>query len=239
MSGKVMPGTDRMAVENQAGREVPIVWRGRRVRAFVPTPLAQRDLVLGAPTVARTATAAAEVRHAAAQLSLDVEALARLLLRAEGVASSHIEGITAPVVDIVLAEEQAGRTAAGPAVWVAANLAAVSDAVAVAPGAALSIDQLCQWHRTTMTGSPTPARFIGAIRDEQGWIGGTDPTHAHLVTPPPDHLEALLADLIAYANDDTPDPVAQAAVAHAQFEIIHPFADGNGRVGRVLVAWVL
>jgi len=228
-----------MAVDHRAGREVPIVWRGRRVRAFVPALLAQRDLGLGAQAVARTATAAAEVRHAAAQLRPEVEPLARLLLRAEGVASSYIEGIAAPVVDVVLAEEHATRTAVGPAAWVAATLSAVSDAVAVAPCAPLSVDQLCLWHRTTMAGSPIPERYVGVVRDEQGWIGGTDPTDAHLVTPPPDQVEALLSDLVAYANDDAPDPVAQAAVAHAQFEVIHPFADGNGRVGRVLVAWVL
>ncbi|MGH9069415.1 MAG: Fic family protein [Acidimicrobiales bacterium] len=97
---------------------------------------------------------------------------------------------------------------------------------------------LCQWHRTLMTGSPTPERYVGTIRDQQGWIGGTSPFDAHLVTPPPDELPALLADLVDYANRSDVDPIAQAAVAHAQFEIIHPFADGNGRVGRLLVAWV-
>src|ERR1019366_1308915 len=62
---------------------------------------------------------------------------------------------------------------------------------------------------------------------------------AHLVTPPAGELPALLDDLIAYVNRGDVDPVAQAAISHAQFEIIHPFGDGNGRVGRVLVAWVL
>jgi Fic family protein len=62
---------------------------------------------------------------------------------------------------------------------------------------------------------------------------------AALVTPPPDVVPALVRDLVAYANRTDVDPVTQAAVAHAQFEVIHPFADGNGRVGRVLVSWVL
>ena len=228
-----------MVEDTPAGEEVPILWNGRRVRAFVPTLLAGRPLALGAAAVAATATAAAEVRHAASQMSQDVEPLARLLLRAEGVASSYIEGIAAPVVDVVLAEEGTGPALRGPASWVAANLSAVHDAVAMAPAVALSVGRLCEWHRTAMTGSPTPERYVGRIRTEQGWIGGSDPTDAHLVTPPPDRLDALLDDLVAYANDDTVDPVAQAAVAHAQFEIIHPFADGNGRVGRVLVAWIL
>lgn len=85
-----------------------------------------------------------------------------------------------------------------------------------------------------MTGSPTPAQHVGVLRTEQGWIGGTSPLDAHLVTPPPDEVPALLDALIAYVNRHDIDPVSQAAVAHAQFELIHPFADGNGRVGRVL-----
>ena len=59
------------------------------------------------------------------------------------------------------------------------------------------------------------------------------------MTPPPDELGPLLDDLVLYANRGDVDPVAQAGIAHAEFETIHPFADGNGRVGRVLVAWVL
>jgi Fic family protein len=90
-----------------------------------------------------------------------------------------------------------------------------------------------------MTGSPTPERYVGAIRDEQGWIGGSSPLDAHLVTPPVNELARLLEDLLAYSNQSDIDPIAQAAVAHGQFEIIHPFADGNGRIGRVLVAWIL
>jgi Fic family protein len=156
------------------------------------------------------------------------------------VASSYIEGIAAPVVDIVLAEERLGRQAAGAAAWVASNLAAVSKAVSSAETAApLSVGMLCEWHRTLMTGSPAPERYVGAIRAEQGWVGGSSPLDAHLVTPPPAELPALLDDLIAYTNRVDVDPIAQAAVALAQFEIIHPFGDGNGRVGRVLVAWVL
>jgi Fic family protein len=229
-----------------AGSEIGVIWNGRRVRAFVPTLLAERQLTLDAPTAARTATAAAEVGYAAEALDAEYEPLARLLLRSEGVASSSIEGVTAPVVDIVLAEEELGRREEGAASWVAANLAAVSEAVASAEtGMPFSVEMLCGWHRTLMTGSPTPERYIGVIRDEQGWIGGSSPPGAHLVAPPPSQLPALLEDLIAYVNRSDVDPVVQAAVGHAQFEVIHPFGNGNGngngngRVGRILVAWVL
>jgi Fic family protein len=220
-----------------AGIEVPIAWRGRRARAFVPTRLADRDLALTSRTIAAAARAQAAVEHGAATMPDDYAALARLLLRAEGVASSFIEGVTAPVVDIVLAELDASAPSA--AAWVAANLTAVSEATEEAHAGALTVDSLCRWHRTLMTGSPTPAQHVGALRTEQGWIGGTSPLDAHLVTPPADEVPALVDDLVAYVNRGDIDPVCQAAIAHAQFEVIHPFADGNGRVGRVLVAWIL
>ena len=223
-----------------AGTEVEVIWNGRRIRAFVPTLLADRELTLDAPTAVRSAAAATEVTHAAEALDADYEPLARLLLRSEGVASSYIEGVTASAVDVVLAEEQVGGIGTGAAAWVACNLAAVSQAVASAEGGApLGVDTLCEWHRTLMTGSPTPERYVGVIRNEQGWIGGTSPIDAHLVTPPPNELSVLLDDLMVYVNRVDVDPVAQAAISHAQLEIIHPFGDGNGRVGRVLVAWVL
>ncbi|MGQ0616091.1 MAG: Fic family protein [Acidimicrobiia bacterium] len=222
----------------QVGVEVPIVWRGRRARAFVPARLADRDLTLDADIVARAARAQAAVEHGAETMPDDYAALARLLLRAEGVASSFIEGVTAPVVDIVLAEA-GGGTGPSDAAWVAANLAAVTGAIEDAHAGPLAVASLCRWHRTLMTGSPTPTHQVGVVRTEQGWIGGSSPLDAHLVTPPPEEVPALLDDLIAYVNDADVDPVSQAAIAHAQFEIIHPFADGNGRVGRVLVAWML
>lgn len=221
-----------------AGAEVPIVWRGRRTHAFVPTLLIDRDLTLDIQTAARAARASSAAEHAAELMPVAANGLGRLLLRSEGVASSYIEGIVAPIAEIVLAEkyESVSHTAGA---WVAANLVAFTQALNDAQSARLSVKKLCSWHRSLMAGSPLPLRYVGVIREEQGWIGGTSPFDAHLVTPPPDMLDELLADLIAYVNSTDPDPIVQAAVAHAQFEIIHPFADGNGRVGRILIAWIL
>lgn len=223
-----------------AGSEVEVSWNGRRVLAFVPELLGARDLRLDAASAARSAAAATEVTHAAESLVADYEPLARLLLRSEGVASSYIEGVTAPIVDVVLAEEHLGDAHSDAAAWVAGNLAAISSAVARGTGSSpLSVELLAEWHRTLMTGSPTPERFIGVIRSEQGWIGGTSPLDAHLVTPPASEIARLLDDLVTFLNRVDVDPIAQAAIGHAQFEVIHPFGDGNGRVGRVLVAWIL
>jgi Fic family protein len=222
-----------------AGTEVPITWRGRRVRAFVPQLLAERDLTLDIRAAASCGAAELSVARGAEALPDDYAPLARLLLRAEGVASSYIEGVTAPVVDIVLAEHQ-GTGGHTPAAWVAANLAATSQAVAHAIGTdPLTVDELCRWHGALMAGSPAPARHVGCLRDEQGWIGGPTPLEAHLVTPPPSELSALVADLLVFVNGTGSGPVAAAAIAHAQFEVVHPFADGNGRLGRALVSWAL
>jgi len=230
-----------MSDKQQAGDYIPIVWQGRRGSAFVPALLADRDLALTSTTVRRAAAAAADVAAGAAAMPADYLALARLLLRAEGVASSYIEGIAAPLADVVISEAAFVGATSGPAAWVAANLAALTEAVDAAHGAPLTVGLLCDWHRTLMAGSPLPGRYVGVIRDEQGWIGGSSPLDAALVTPPPDRLDALLTDLVEYSNrdDEHLDPIVQAAVAHAQFETIHPFGDGNGRVGRVLVSWVV
>lgn len=223
----------------EAGRFQPVVWKGRRIQAFVPTLLSERDLTLSPHAANRCGAAEVSVANGAAALPEDYGPLARLLLRAEGMASSYVEGVSAPVVDVVLAEHDPGGQHS-PAAWVAANLQATVDAVAHASRAdPLTVRELCAWHTALMAGSPTPAEHAGRLRTEQGWIGGTSPFDAHLVTAPVDELETLLADLLDFTNRTDVDPVAQAGVAHAQFEIIHPFADGNGRIGRVLVLWLL
>ena len=89
----------------EAGRHQPAVWNGRRIQAFVPTLLSERDLTLSAYAANRCGAAEASVATGAAALPGDYALLARLLLRAEGIASSYVEGVSAPVLDVVLAEQ--------------------------------------------------------------------------------------------------------------------------------------
>lgn len=227
-----------MKGEPLPGNEVTIEWNGRTVAAWVPDPLRRRESTLSEPTARLTEQAAAAARRGDDALPREWHALARLLLRAEGVASSFVEGVRAPLADIAAAEldPSVGETAA----WVADNLTAAAQAIAAARREPLRIDLLHEWHRQLMAGSShLPERLIGATRDLQGWIGGSSPLDAALVTPPPERIEPLLSDLVAFANRSDLDPVTQAALAHAQFELIHPYADGNGRVGRILVGWIL
>jgi Fic family protein len=124
---------------------------------------------------------------------------------------------------------------------VLSNIDAMRSAVDLAVSTnPFALDDLLTIHRTLMARSPTP-HAAGQIRTEQNWIGGSpyNPCSAAFVPPPPEHLAGLLDDLLAYVNGDDHSPLAQAALAHAQFETIHPFADGNGRTGRALVHVVL
>jgi Fic family protein len=160
-----------------------------------------------------------------------------LLLRAEGVASSNIEGFRMPMVDVAAAE--VGGTNDPTARHIADNLAAVVDALQ-SSRRTLSIADLHEWHRQLMsTNSHLDPHLIGMFRDSQSWIGGTSPRDAALVPPPPDRLPDLMNDLLDFINADDLDPITQAAVAHAQFETIHPYGDGNGRIGRILIGWLL
>ena len=92
-----------------------------------------------------------------------------------------------------------------------------------------------------MQDDPGEVRYAGRIRDMQNWIGGSDysPRDALYVPPPPETVEGYLDDLIRFANRNDLPVLSQAAVAHAQFESVHPFTDGNGRIGRALINAIL
>ena len=212
------------------------MWNGTKLRAWAPGPLAGQDFSLGPRAIRLTERAVAAV-VAAGNRSAHFGPLATLLLRSEGVASSSIEGLRTPLADVAVAE--VGGAGSDVASCVADNLGAVLGALG-SPGRPLSRDDLHRWQRRLMeSGGGLPEGMAGAYRTEQSWVGGTSPRDAAYVPPPPTLIEELMDDLIAFANDDTLDPVTQAAVVHAQFESIHPYGDGNGRIGRVLIGWVL
>ena len=218
------------------GREVEIVWHGHPVRAWVPTPLAAQHFDLSGRTVRLSEHALAAVRQAGHR-SARFGAVATLLLRSEGVASSHIEGVRAPLAEVAAAE--VGGTLSEPATYVADNLGAVVGALG-SPRRPLSEEHLHVWHRRLMeSAGQLPDRMVGAYRTELSWIGGSSPRDAGFVPPPPEYVSTLMADLVAFANDDSLDAITQASVLHAQFVSIHPYGDGNGRIGRVLMGWVL
>ena len=214
--------------------------------AYVPDPLMGRRIVFEgdvAADVADAETAIARLDISSSAL-VDTEALARLLLRAESVASSRIEGLEVGPRRLLRAEaarqlgEQPSDVTANE---VLANIDAMATAISdISAGSSIALDHLLAFHRRLLTGTRLE-EHAGQIRTEQNWIGGSDynPCSAAFVPPPPEFITDLLDDLCRFCNDDSLPAVAQAALAHAQFETIHPFVDGNGRTGRALIHFVL
>jgi Fic family protein len=174
----------------------------------------------------------------------DTEALARILLRAECAASSRIEGLEVGARRLLRAEAALELGESPPdvtATEVLRNIQAMASAIrSISPGGLILPDHLLDFHRRLLTGTRLDAH-AGTIRTEQNWIGGSDynPCSAVFVPPPPELVGDLLDDLCRFCNDDALPAVAQAAIAHAQFETIHPFVDGNGRTGRALIHFIL
>lgn len=219
--------------------EVVIDWQGQAVMASVPPMLAGVGIELPEMVVRATEKSVAAIERSSDRLPPSWEPLVRLLLRFEGVASSAFEQIRAPLEEIAAAEVTMLMT--GPSAWVADNLAVVSAAVDSARSEQLTTASLLEWHRRLMdhaTGQLDLA-LLGAYRDRPVWVGGNSPREAAYVAPPHELIGPLMDDLIEFANADVFDVVTQAAIVHAQFESIHPFADGNGRLGRVLISWLI
>jgi Fic family protein len=212
-----------------------------RFQAFVPDPIADWDRPLAgraAEAVSQAAAALSELQAVGA--GHDLEAIATTLLRAEALGSSFIEGLRASNKRLALAAYE--PVAADPtARAVLGNVRAMEQAITIGTERRrVRLKDLLDIHRTLLEGT-TEERFAGIVRTEQNWIGGrgTSPRDAAFVPPPPGRVPDLLDDLVAFVNLDDLPSVAQAAIAHAQFETIHPFGDGNGRAGRCLIHVIL
>lgn len=214
--------------------------------AYIPDPLVGKAFTLDGDVAADVADAEAAIARLNAQASalVDTEALARILLRAEAVASSRIEGLEIGARRLLHAE--AGRSMRQPssdvtAIEVLGNIDAMLHGLeCVGPGDEITVELLLEIHRRLLAGTLLEEHG-GSFRSVQNWIGGSDynPCSADFVPPPPELVEGLMHDLVAFCNGEDLPPVAQAAVAHAQFETIHPFVDGNGRTGRAIIHLVL
>lgn len=213
--------------------------RSGEYRAYVPDPLVGAALVLSPGTEALAARAEARVRALGALP--DMTGIARFLLRSEAIASSRIEGMAPSAHRVALAElaqQEEVRGLSEQARAVARNVTLVRAAVEELSGARpVTADRLLALHRSLLPDSPEHH----GIRSTQNWVGGSSyhPLDADFVPPPPELVPDLVADLLTYLNGATHAPLIQAALVHAQFETIHPFADGNGRVGRALIHTVL
>ena len=220
---------------------------GEEVSAFVPLPLPPRDPELRLVGALADRLRAAE--HALARLELAGDMVPSLdwflhaFVRKETVTSSQIEGIQASLVDLLAYEAQPETGPDRDVEEVCNHIEALTYArgeIARPGGLPLSMRLLNRAHRLLMDGVRGANKQPGEIRRSQNWIGGTRPGNAIHVPPPPHRLADLLRDFERYlhAPDGLP-PLARIALAHVQFETIHPYLDGNGRIGRLLVTLLL
>lgn len=215
-------------------------------RCYLPDPLMGRAITLTSETAADVVDAESAITRldAEARVLVETEVLSRLLLRAEAIASSRIEGLEIGARRLLRAEaarELEGQTTDVTAIEVLANIDAMAVGTrAIGPGDTITESVLLEIHRRLLAGGKL-AQHGGQFRQVQNWIGGSsfNPFGAAFIPPPPEHVPDLMRDLIDFSNRDDLPAVTQAAIAHAQFETIHPFIDGNGRTGRVLIHLIL
>lgn len=212
----------------------------REITVALPPMIAELDLETDRTLTAMVTASAGTLSHLDLVHGRTMAALNGLQLRTEAVDSSKIENVDASLADY-------GRALLG----VGANASAVSMASATTAMSGLVTDAdrtrrvrseaVLEAHRALFARHPDEAHRAGTYRTTQNWIGGSDysPRDALHVPPPPELLSDYLADLFAFADRQDLPPLVQAAVAHAQFESIHPFIDGNGRIGRALIQAVL
>ena len=211
-----------------------------RYRAYVPAEIADCDWNLDSATVEAIFEAERRCRDLETHAdSVGLDTVARQLLRSEAVASSRIEGL-------VLSHRRLAKAAALQANDINAqsvlgNVAAIEAAYDFAhTSEPFSVAVLRRIHARLFDATPD-AYLGGAVRDRQNWVGGhaTSPVNADFVPPPEGDVPRLLEDLATFCNRVDLPALLQVSVAHAQYETIHPFMDGNGRAGRALIGMIL
>mgnify|MGYP003337804551 FL=1 len=217
---------------------------GEAVRAFVPRPLPPADPPLPSSDFVdlnRQAELALARLAGVSGLVPSVEWLLYSAIRKEALLTSQIEGTQATLTDLF--DEEAGLKVSNTddVKEVTNYLRAfrwVQGQLRDPQGLPISVRMLCEAHRLLLDGIRGAGKQPGELRRSQNWIGGTRPGNAAFVPPPPEEVADLLSNLerFVHAPDADLPPMVRVALIHAQFETIHPFLDGNGRIGRLLIA---
>ena len=203
--------------------------------AALVSPIADQVLSLRPELQTMVEDAAIELARFDAEVGRMVAPFASMLMRSEAASSSQIENLTSSPSSVLKAEFGLGETP--NATLIVSNQLAMK--AAIDASADLSVDSLLHMHRTLMfQADPENA---GRLRDQAVWIGGSNlgPHGADYIAPEASAVPELISDLIAFSSRLDLPAIAQVALAHAQFETIHPFTDGNGRTGRALVQAML
>lgn len=218
--------------DHGASRRQRLLARGPYEAAVVPE-IENLDPQVDSRTQALVEAATMEMVRFDAELGQDTAPFAALLLRSESASSSQIENLTAGARRIALA--QLGDTSSTDASLIASNVKAMQAAIDLSED--LSVENIAVMHHALLNASDQ--KIAGEYRQAQNWIRGNSPHTAEFVPPHPDRVLPAMEDLVAFMRRDDIPALTQAAIAHAQFETIHPFADGNGRTGRAIVSALL
>ena len=233
-------------IRNTTGHYFTTTTAGESVRAFVPYALppnppleitGQRQLLL------ERATLAVGRLDSISTLLPNPHLFLYSYVRREAVLSSQIEGTQSSLSDLLLFElEEVPGSPVDDVVEVSNYIAALNHGMArLREGFPLSNRLLREMHAILMSKGRGSDKQPGEFRRSQNWIGGTRPGNARFVPPPPPEVESCMAALEAFLHDEAAGlpMLVKAALAHVQFETIHPFLDGNGRLGRLLIALLL
>lgn len=217
---------------------------GESVSAFVPHPLPPADPALSPAAFAdlnRQAELALARLAGVSGLVPSVDWLLYSAIRKEALLTSQIEGTQATLTDLFDIEAGFKVSNTDDVEEVTNYLHAfrwVHEQLRDPKGLPISVRLLCDAHRLLLDGVRGAGKQPGELRRSQNWIGGTRPGNAVFVPPPPQRVPDLLTDMERFIHDAATDlpPMIKVALIHAQFETIHPFLDGNGRIGRLLIA---
>jgi Fic family protein len=236
-----------MPESTRAGRWVRQQTGPEGYATFIPAPLPPKPPLKFEPELLRLSDAAGRAlgRLEGISASLDPDRLLYMYVRKEAVLSSSIEGTQSTLADLLRYETDAvPGTPLDDVREVSRYVAALQHGIErIRSGRLpLSLRLIREIHRVLMkSGERGGAQAPGEFRRTQNWIGGTRPGNARFVPPPPPEMRRSLDNLERFLHDEYGHtaPVIKAGLAHAQFETIHPFLDGNGRVGRLLVSLML
>ncbi len=219
---------------------------GEKVRAFIPNPLPPQPPVAWNPSLRVNfdkATMALGRLDSVASLLPDISLFLYMYIRKEAVLSSRIEGTQSSISDLLLYEsEQEPGVPLDDVLEVSNYVAALIEGIRLLEdGLPLSLRLIRQVHSILLGKGRGSNKTPGTFRRSQNWIGGTRPGNALFVPPPPEAVMECMAKLELFLHDkpESTPPLVKAALAHVQFETIHPFLDGNGRLGRLLITLIL
>ncbi len=219
---------------------------GEQVNAFIPNPLPPDPPLQWTGSrqkILESATIALGRLDSITLLLPDPQLFLYAYIRREAVLSSQIEGTQSSLAQLMLFElEQAPGVPIDDVIEVSNYVAALEHGLKrLRQNFPLSNRLIREMHSVLLSKGRGSDKAPGEFRRSQNWIGGTRPGNAHFVPPPPEYVEGCMGYLERFLHDETiPYPaLIKAALAHAQFETIHPFLDGNGRIGRLLIAFVL